>query len=331
MDEYVRKRYLLTLYRQGVFYNNKNRVDMSVTAENNENQFFSTDYFDKLVVEEIGTDKDLAAFMGITHENGYDSDVIAVHNYSIFQDIETAKEDYVNAIFNNSLYPYLGLIHVYITPDVFARLQVESEIDYIQCFEKDLKQTVEKCNDLLDVNSVVFKMLSTSDFMVVVRSDCPEKIISIATVIRSRKLCEPDGLAKSLSVYKTYTIMTLNSPGDEVESGDLPTSVGKVAIRGRYSNQYWIGEKKMKAPEQLVHLHGRYDFLVYLEHNEFVAFYPLLCKVKGIKTNKVFIISDQDKEEKKYSEELCYLYELITQDYLSYLNERYLIDVASEF
>ena len=120
MDEYVRKRYLLTLYRQGVFYNNKNRVDMSVTAENNENQFFSTDYFDKLEVEEIGTDKDLAAFMGITHENGYDSDVIAVHNYSIFQDIETAKEDYVNAIFNNSLYPYLGLF-MYILHRMFLR------------------------------------------------------------------------------------------------------------------------------------------------------------------------------------------------------------------
>ena len=340
-EQKIRKKYLLTLFRQGVYFDENSKSDSDLIGDK-ESCFFSSDYFDKLIVEEIKPDMEMAVFIGMKQQPKHRqaADVIAVHNYALFQDIAKSEENYTESIFdaNNREFPYFALIHVYVNPDILAGVAERfcSE-NYIEYFERDLKETVEQCKRQNDIRVMVFKTLSASDFIIIVRSKCPEDVFGVSTVIRRRKICKENNKNEFFSVYKTYTILTLNGTGLSVigeESGETEevSKVGTVAIRGRFSNRYWsqkdVEVQKLKIPETLNNLNGKYDFLLHLTMEDFWEIYPLLCQAKGIKTGLRFIIGEEERGN--YSEELLYLYDLIEYGYLSYFNERYLVGAVTE-
>lgn len=334
----MRKKYLLTLFRQGVYFNNSEPKDEE-PGRNKKSCFFSSDYFDKLVIEEIGTDEEMAVFIGMK-QNCYQAiDVIAVHNYALFQDIDSTEIAYANDIFSeeNKDFPYFALIHVYVNPDILAGVSERYyKENYMNYFEQDLKETVSLCNEKLDIMGMVFKTLSASDFIIIVRGKNPEAIFSVSTAVRRKKIRKEKKTDEYLSVYKTYTILTLNGSGlfiagGENEQNGKASTVGEVAIRGRYSNRYWSQkdrlEKKLTIPDSLNNLNGRYDFVLHLSLNDFLKIYSLLCYAKGINSGRLLEIKEEERST--YSKELLYLYDLIKGSYLSYFNERYLVGSVS--
>lgn len=337
----IRKKYLLTLFRQGVYFSEVPVRNINGTGDK-ESCFFSSDYFDKLTIVEIESDAEMSVFIGMKRQKKreQDTDVVAVHNYALFQDVAENEVEYTNNIFDadSRVFPYFALIHVYVNPDVLAGIAEEYyNQNYIERFEENLKEIVEQCKNQFAINAMVFKTLSASDFIIVARSKSPEDVFSISTAVRKKKICKKQKKEESFSVYKTYTILTLNGTGLYVvnEEGGQAGEFGKtgqVAIRGRFSNRYWSQKdgavKTLVVPDSLSNLSGRYDFLLHLSIEEFWKIYPLLCQAKGIKTGIVFQINN--KERKNYSTEILYLYDLIEGNYLSYFNERYLVGNVQE-
>ncbi len=338
MGNHIRKRYLLTLYRQGIYksgHNSDSRTGIGVTegAENEvakpeeKNIFYSTDYFDKLIIKEIGEDADMAVFLGMDSEIEPKDDVMSMRNFAIYQDVE--KEDVTSWLLEEKGdYPYLSLIFVYITPDVLARISIENlDENYISKFEVDLQSIVDKsnckCKD--QMQACVFRMMSSSDFMIIVRSKSPEGAFDISTDIRKRMIKKKNEEGYSLSVYKTYTILTIDGANLNIEQEPENSEQNNCfAIRGRYSNLYWrdIDQDILaKKPKSILHLNGRYDFLLYLSAEDFHFLSPLLLRAKGI-YNGDSVIGNKSTST---SEEAEYLQFLLQNEYLSYINERYLI------
>ncbi len=336
MGNHIRKKYLLTLYRQGIYksgHNSDSRTGIGVTegAENEiakpdeKNIFYSTDYFDKLIIKEIGEDSDMAAFLGMDSEIEPKDDVMSMRNFAIYQDVE--KEDVTSWLLaEEGDYPYLSLIFVYITPDVLARISIENlDEDYISKFEVDLQSIVDKSNCKDPMQVCVFRMMSSSDFMVIVRSKSPEGAFDISTDIRKRMIKKKNEEGYSLSVYKTYTILTIDGANLNIEQEPENSEQNNCfAIRGRYSNLYWRNIDQdilAKKPKSILHLNGRYDFLLYLSAEDFYFLSPLLLRAKGIYNGESVI----GNESTATSEEAEYLQFLLQNEYLSYINERYLI------
>lgn len=331
----IRNKYLLTLYRRRIVAKKYINNEAQIKSQISDDAFFATDYFDKLKVRKIKQEDDLSVFTGIkqTDQTEEASEVIAMQNYAIYRDV-TEADSSENIFEKDADHTYLGLIHVYITTDTLAKLDCsdieEKRTDYMTAFEEDLNRTVDICNEFLHTKGAVFRMLSLSDFMIVVRGKRPEDVLSVAFAIRKKKISKKGNPGDNLYAYKTYTILTINGTGISIKyNRESPT--GEVLLRCRYSNEYWRKQDKstkqekcnLKKPSSYRYLYGRYDFLVKISLAEFLEAFPLWSEAKGVNTNGTFEITE--KNEKKYSEELNYLYNLIQQEGISYLNERYLI------
>lgn len=317
MGEKVRKRYLLTLCRQD--------IGVESVGSNSNYSSFILDYFDKMEVREIEKE-DLAGFLGIGDQSNIFAGAVALQNYAIYRD-EAENDPDIFSI--GSEYPYIGLIHVYITPDVIAGIDLK-EYDYISKFEQELEELTTKCNEEICI-AKVFRMLSASDYMIVVRSNQPEAAFSLSNYIREKVILKKD-TKECLAAFKTYSIFGvynigniegLNTEKESITAHGFGANSG-IVIRGRYSNQYWTKKKDgtLKLPllkdEDLKSLYGRYDFCIYLTMTEFADLYEELKWVKGFGGNKPL-------SDKTASKKVEYLRVLMKENCLSYINERFFV------
>ena len=311
-----RKRYLLTLYRQDII----NPAAMTQDWKRDGN-IFVMDYFDRLEVMEVPAEKGLACFLGMKDSRRFQTDVTAMQTYSIYRDfagIET--EDIFNGY---SQYPYIGLIHVYITPDVIAGLKKDTDdYRYLERFEEELSVLLKSyINDRM--TGRVFRIMSTSDFIVVIRSTVPEAAFHFSTEIRKIMVGKENAPKECFAAFKTYTILGVK----QMEYHEDALSVGGIAIRGRYSNRYWKDQASLNLPSldngDIKALYGRYDFCIHLTLQEFSDIYKMLTKAKGLSKGEVFLSAGS-------SGKVQYLFHLLEKNYLSYINERYYMDISAQ-
>lgn len=312
-----RKRYLLSLFRQDIVTSSEDQI------RNNDAAIFVMDYFDRLEVRAISAEEGMPQFVGMDENESfrYRADVTAMQTYSIYRNAERGETDIFTGYED---LPYIGLIHVYVTPDVIAGLDIkDGDCSYILKFGQKIEEQL-KAFTGKDMQGRVFQMLSASDFLIVIRSSVPETSYRFSSRIRKLMIGKEDNPLDCLAAFKTYTILGIKrmiyNAGADIKGG--------IVIRGRYSNHYWksLASSTLNLPalnlnnEDVKALYGRYDFCIYLTLEEFSQIYQSLRKAKGI--------SDvQSCLPENSSTKVQYLFSLLQGDYLSYINERYYMDL----
>lgn len=330
-----------------------NKDNLSNTQKTDTNDYFATDYFDIMRVEEKEMTSPLTSIMGIWPYKEMSTVDIAAHSYSLYRSekmAESAKNQRKcgDPFENRSKeMPFLSIIQVHITPEILARRpQKELTGDFIDAIYLDLLTTVGKYVDSKEHQNETFvfsiyKMLSAGDFAVVVRSEEPETSFAISTLLRRRVTAE-----KEIVLYKTYTIFTF---GDEVieheiaerseadDSSTRSTEADRFVLRCSYSNLYWknkdkvekyIREEKLHFADKLYGLNGRYDFSVRVTKTQFFELFQDIKVYKQIGTR---VAGNDSKTEKsrdiksRTDDIVKYLRYLMDNHYLSYINERYLM------
>lgn len=326
-------RFLLTLYRQGLY-----RIDESNQAEKQSGKsFFVMDYFDKLIVKQLAKDESLVKFWGMDNDVTDMHQVTAVQNYAIYKEYQENEKQ--KDIFSNNLnneFPFLGLILVYVNPDIIVNLSDDVKDNCMQGFESDLQLVIDYYRDT-PLHAEVFRMASAGDFLIAVRGKRPEDIFSVSTSVRKRIVQqEEDELNKNegLTCYKTYTILTIGGNCVNYESADKINTINqeRFLLRGRYSNKYWNdrngNNSKLSTPAGLKSLNGRYDFMLSISADEFQQLLPIFESTKKIYLNTENDLSDVSLNESgSMSENVQYLLTLLQNQWLSYMNERCMIQM----
>lgn len=321
---------------------------------------FATDYFDILKAEKKEVTDPLSDIIGIWPREYIDADNIAVQSYSLYysekmfkidkkRKIEHIGDPFATQNYNDTeRLPYLSIIQVHITPEILAHgLKKKSAHEFINSIFNDLHEIIGvylKKNEKIPLIFRIYKMISVGDFAVVIRSQKAEISFQISTLIRQRTAsCNNSGNNKPLVIYKTYTLLTLAENVIEVDKGDENlVSVEKndencYVLRCCYSNLYWSGkqrvekflkEKQFSFEHEVYGLNGRYDFSVYITEREFLDLFPYIreYKEKG-KSNYSGTYLNGFAEE-QLGNEICitdYIKYLLKNNYLSYINERYLL------
>ena len=304
---------MLSLYRRKITQQN---CENNLGQERNED-FFCTDYFDQLHVREIGENEALSVFLGIENQEQSLDNVISVQYYSIYRTEQDDTEDLTGLFDSNSQYPFLSLVHIYITPEVIGALN-EKDIHYMEILKADLEKLLKSCSSLLEICGGVFYMMSAGDFMMVIRSKTPEEAYAVSTQIRRRLITKYKKPEENLTLFKTYT-MLLFEANSAMFCEDRQEDI-RMAVRGRFSNLYWKKEdESLCIPHNSRYLNGRYDFVVYMTGQQFQHVYPI------IKSRKFGEQCDWKMQEDSYTQQERYLLELHQNGYVSYLNERCLI------
>ena len=172
-----RKRYLLSLFRQDIVTSSEDQI------RNNDAAIFVMDYFDRLEVRAISAEEGMPQFVGMDENESFRfrADVTAMQTYSIYRNAERGETDIFTGYED---LPYIGLIHVYVTPDVIAGLDIkDGDCNYILKFGQELEEQL-KASTGKNMQGRVFQMLSASDFLIVIRSSVPEAFYRFSSRIR---------------------------------------------------------------------------------------------------------------------------------------------------
>ncbi len=301
--------------------------------------FFATDYFDIVHVEKMKIEDSLAEIMDIGVNNTAESygDEAAIQSYALYcspemlDKYETQNDKYRKDPFaQSSEMKYLSIIHVYIVPEIMARMSYsvddlwESENKIIlEPFLDDIYHAMDLFySRQREFTARVYLMLSAGNFAVVVRSKNPGTSYHISTCIRKRvagKNQVKGVISSGYVLYKTYTLLALDPHvAYEPDAGNNATNY--FIVRGSYSNKYWKEQQSVQAFKEEMEaelnefysINGRYDFTARLTEREFSE---LLREMIG----------HNESEDEKRSGIVTYISYLLQNKYLSYLNERYLI------
>lgn len=304
--------------------------------------WFVTDYFDLMQVNSLSMKQPFAEWLDI-RKNSVDDYEIAAQSYTLYcsaamleqyenlSEMEYRKDPFTK---EDGL-ECLSIIQVYITPEVLARMK--DGVDKIHgdngiilpSFVEDLYETL----DIFSTNypddifaARVYMMLSAGDFAIVVRSRKPDTAHHISTYLRKRRAgkAEVSCADDAYVLYKTYTLSTIGRQIIRCEEGQNKTQDAFV-LRGCYSNIYWREQDKVQEflrklegeVKEFYPISGRYDFTAHLTEEEFYQVMFFLTEGKAV-------------EEESGSELVQYLKFLINGDYLSYINERYLMAKMEE-
>ena len=258
---------------------------------------------------------------------------------------------------------FLCLIQVYITPEVLRRIDIyrgevgstpEAASRAYNFFFEDLHAAMheytENCLfEKMEDGSVrckeasfcycIYESLSLGDYMIAIRCRKLDYVFQIMEAVRRRRFeLNPDTVVskrknepKSLILYKTYTIVSIN---DFVipEEDDIAKTLAdnnRFILRVVLSNHYWHDEKEVERrfpPDVYLYstefkrLHGRYNFSVELSEAAFCSLLPTLKKYKlGLGD-----VVAKEVELSKREMEICrFLQFLLENDYISQINERY--------
>lgn len=320
-----------------------------IQKNNYSQQYLSTDYFDVLHCVKKNIWDDFNSIMGIGENGEQNLSEIAIQSYTLFCDGET-----VNKYRNSRCYgdpfddqagkdaPFLSIIQVHITPEIIARLESahsKNAYGFLADIEQDIHEILEDflTGYLYPVCYKIYRLLSTGDFAVVIRSKMPEVSYEIATALRRRYVCTDDENAQKIVLYKTYTLLTIAHNvinTKENEEYDNHSKGNRFVIRCCFSNKYWSEKEKVDnfwknkdgySDIQLYYLNGRYDFTIYLTEEEFRIVFPFIALYKNINTGNN-IYDSVDAGEIGQANAVQYLVYLMKHEYLSYINERYLLD-----
>ncbi|MCI9421214.1 MAG: hypothetical protein HFG81_00650 [Dorea sp.] len=316
-------------------------------------QYLSTDYFDVLhsVKKELWDDFD--SIMGIGDNGKQNINEIAIQSYTLYCDGQTmdkyGNRKYYGDPFDDAAgidKPFLSMIQVHISPEIVARLKSEHSksaygfyIDIEDDIHDILNDFMEKYSDSICYK--VYRLLSTGDFDIVIRSRLPEASYEISTALRKRYVCtcnNGNAAQEKIVLYKTYTLLTMAhnviNTGEDEE--DFSFSEGnQFVIRCCYSNKYWSEKQKVddfwrdekeKSNIKIYSLNGRYDFTVYLTEKEFREVFPHIIQYKSINLNTDVDDFEGEKIDYKDADKVKYLIYLMKHGYLSYVNERYLLE-----
>lgn len=309
-------------------------------------QYLSTDYFDVMYCIEKDFAEDFTTIMGIESDFNQREDEIAVQTYALFccQDIidkYQERKGYGDPFLetDNSTI-YLSVMQIHVAPEFVTRYygtKFEKSTDLIGKIEEDiheaLNEFVKKCEEAMQ-NTIcyrVYRLLSTGDFAVVIRSAEADTSFAVSSVLRKRYVLEKDDSQKKLVIYKTYTLLTMSENVVSVELDGSSEKGNQFVVRCCYSKKYWSEKSEVEGTlsehnisPQIYNLPGRYDFCIYLSEQEFKQIFQYLLIYKNMlgrdKLNKDIKISDAN-----YSQTTRYMVYLLENQYLSYVNERYLI------
>jgi len=291
-------------------------------------KYFTTDYFDMLIVEEQELNVPFSQW--IVNDFGRNSDETSVQRYSLYfskdlyEKYEKGKEALKRGspFSGNNNYKFLSVIQVYISPEVLRRIKdsektVWSDI-MLDIFIDDLYDAIEKFNRTYSEQNFIYRIyyaLSAGDFAIVIKSQQPELSFYISSYIRKRfaRSVVVGKKETKLAVYKTYTLLAseanLNGWDQNLKrlNGD-----GKFVLRASYSWKYWAEQQGVRNIDRIDRLNGRYDISTELTEQEFKELYPQIIQ------------KDQNNANVNKSTE-NHLSWLIKNNYLSYINERYLM------
>lgn len=326
---------VIKLYRELLQTNQKNKT------KDSENIFFATDYFDALTVEAKEVTDSFASIMNLKTEDSSDPVAGSAQSYTLYfssgmgaryEKLAEDKRRMSPFEYNKGDLNFLSLIQIHIAPEIFRRMTYGNE----ELWNSDKIILEPFLDDLYGIIAEyqadefvyrVYQVLSTGDFAVAIKSRYPETSFHISTRIRSRVagIEENDSLdQKYFAIYKTYTLLTFDRSLRNIR--DNTNKAGEFVIRGCYSCKYWSEQSqsdemrtKFTECKDIQGLNGRYDFKMHLSETEFCTLYPFLLQQKGLS------LPNNTEEVTKMSEKVRYLVYLIEHDYMSYINERYLL------
>lgn len=317
-------------------------TDKKVRAGKGEQIFAATDYFDCLIAKKRKLNDTFCSIMNLEQDGIVENDT-SMQSYTLYfsRDMEKAYDrDMKKSPFDQHEYqgeymPFLSIIQIHITTESLRRIKLDSSIDTIEQYQKDIADILRKFRTEEKEEVFVYrvyKILSAGDFAVVVRSKLPETSFKISTLIRCRMAgCKcNDGTIKASkwALYKTYTLLTFDEKLGAWKSEESNArEKGEFVIRGCYSCKYWADDdiKTTYQNSGIDSLNGRYDFSVKISENEFYSIYEYIKNYKDARKVKI-----EDDALSEMTNAQMFLVRLAQDEYLSYLNIRYLIPEIPE-
>lgn len=241
-------------------------------------------------------------------------------------------------------YPFLSIIQAYITPEAFARNDINEKCsnsipELVREYYADIYSIVKDFCDRNEDHQFKFKIyrsLSVGELTVVICSKKADIPYWISTAMRRRRAVLSDTgnkptEAKDIVIYKTYTILSMHNSWirDDLETG---ANNSHFILRCCYSNKYWskrslndeeLIKHESSISEKLNRLTGRYDFSVNLSDRRFGHIFEDLRQYKldlSIEDGRGELFHRPDDSE---YDEADYLHYLIKKQYLSHVNERF--------
>lgn len=318
-------------------------------GDDGEDSYFSTDYFDVLHCENKKIEDNLDSIMGIENGSQIKEDEIAVQSYALYCNEETIQKYQNCKCYGNPFEgtdksrTFLSLIQVYITPEIIARLESDEQNlsnGFLENISDDLHRALEtfaeECEDSMVYR--IYKLLSTGDFAVVIRSGLANTSFKISTRLRRRFIEIQSNLINKqkddqrIVLYKTYTLLTMANSVIETKPPKLADKENQFVIRCCYSNKYWSEQNQVEmtlknknySDQGLYRLNGRYDFAVYLKEEEFEEIFPYIVNYKRLGYQD-YTLDNFDIDSFSKDNQVDYLKYLMKKGYLSYINERYLL------
>lgn len=304
-----------------------------MSSPNNIKEYFITDYFDIMHVQKISPASSLSNILNIIKEDPQMPN-LAAQSYTMYfsEQMQAEYEGSNNSSFKYRKNPfdteendYLSIIQVHISPEVLSRIEYNASNDniIIKPFIDDIYSILNlfKQNCSTDFAARVYLLLSAGDLAVVIRSPKADISYKISSCIRRRTV---KANQKDFAIYKTYTLLAL--PESLTASQD---NNNKYILRGCYSFKYWANQEDVQAKKdnhknslkRLEHLNGRYDFSVEVTEDEFRELLPLIKKLKKGDVQD----ADNDTSQTEIDTLTNYLEVLLKSNYISYINERYLM------
>lgn len=315
---------------------------------------FSMDYFDIINISSFHSSDSLEDIMDIGNVGSESRDDVSMQSYPLYcsgATLEKYSNDkgYGDPFLHSEEYngmPYLSIIQVHITPEVLARVSYSSVTECIASFSEDihliLKDYMEKSKPKMIYR--VYQSLSAGDFAVVIRSALADTSFYISTLLRKRTVKIQDEDEVQLVLYKTYTVLSFYNQ-EVLEDDKTASKENRYVIRCCFANKYWSEKAQIDSslngiwnPEKidsLKSLNGRYDFCVELTEEDFYRILPVIRFYKRFSDSDNGVTSVkadmQDKLDNQKSFDIVdYLCFLISNGYLSYVNERYLLCVQNK-
>lgn len=306
-------------------------------ADTTVERYFTTDYFNMLISEKQTLDVPLNLW--INGKLGRDDNETAVQRYSLYFSSQVYAQYEKNRSklhrgdpFDKSVgFKFLSVIQVYISPEILRRMTDKKDAVWSEkgsnillgIFMDDLYDTVERFRKAYPEQNFIYRVyfaLSAGDFAVVIKSQTPELSFGISSYIRSR-LSETG--EKRWAVYKTYTLLAFEKDikGWEKSARRLfaDGGQGRFVLRASYSWNYWKEKPGIRNLNGINRLNGRYDISMDLNEQEFDYFY-------GKRHKKKTVDGQGEEIDSQKMVKVDHLLEMIDNDYLSYINERYLIE-----
>lgn len=318
------------------------------------NNALSMDYFDIINVRSFTSEDSLKDIMDVSNIGSESRDDVSMQSYPIYCNEDTLKKHEKDPLYGDPFaydgtaqMPFLSIIQVHITPEVLARVQYcNSVTECIEKFYEDIHLILNdfanhEHEDQQNMRYRVYQSLSAGDFAVVIRSQFAQTSFYISTMLRRRTVRRQKASEIPLVLYKTYTVLSIYHEAPQVVASDSGSKNGFV-IRCCFANKYWSAKPDIDkvlsglwepgSVASLRSLNGRYDFTIELTEEEFCRIFPVIAQYKGFLSGGSQGLLNQVStkiQERQSFDVVDYLCYLISNGYLSYVNERYLLDAAS--